>query len=245
MARPDVVRHEIQNDLHPFAVCGDDQMLQIGQRSKVLFDSVFIHGAIAVVVLLGRVVVVHDRRQPDCGHTEVFQVVEVIADAAQVAAMISARFCAVVVIRRFRRMIVRGVAIRKSIRHNQIQNIIGTQSLKTTFRAGPLFEGEGINNRRCSWNFNVQGNPARFRVARNFQPQEKIATSGLGAGAQQAHTRIFDRNFCVFQRLAGDQQRQIRFQPHPPVRRLHTLYFWLRNLARHRHCRTKRSGNDA
>ena len=57
----------------------------------------------------------HKRRD-----AEIFQIRKMIANPAQIAAVIGARLRAIVRTRRFRRLVICRIAIRKSVRHDQV-----------------------------------------------------------------------------------------------------------------------------
>ena len=102
MVRSGVIGHLILDHLEPECVRASDQLLQIRHRSKVLFDTVEIHGSVAVVVGDGLVVVglfliqmvdvVVPRVQPDGGDAEVLQVRQLRGDTLEVSTVVVAGF---------------------------------------------------------------------------------------------------------------------------------------------------------
>src|SRR2546425_6382729 len=73
--------------------------------------------------------------QPQSGYAEVFEVLKVVDDAAQIAAMISARIPAIVGGGRTSgRLIVGQVPIRETIGHDQINHVVSGDALKMCFR---------------------------------------------------------------------------------------------------------------
>ena len=96
MLGADVIRDEIENHLNSFGVRGGDEVLQILLRAEMLFDGIFIDGAVTVIILRRGIVVVHDRGEPDGSDAEVAQIIEVVFDAAEISAVIGAWFGTVV-----------------------------------------------------------------------------------------------------------------------------------------------------
>src|SRR5579875_199814 len=130
VARADMICHKVENDLHSALMSLGYQVLQISQSSKMRVDCVFVHGAIAVIVLGGVAVVGDNRSEPQRGHTQPLQVIQMLLDALQIASVIGAGIRAVECPGHARKMIVRGVAVREAVDHNEVKNVVLAETLE-------------------------------------------------------------------------------------------------------------------
>ena len=152
MSRANMIRHLVLNYLQTQRVSFLDQLTQRLHIAKAIFDRVIIDRVVAVIVSAwtpGTIAVVHavpivvPGIQPERSHAKVLEIAELIDNAAQIAAMKGARILSIVGGgRRIGRRIVRWVAVGKTIRHDQIDDIAGRDSLK--MRSG----GERRRNRK-------------------------------------------------------------------------------------------------
>ena len=63
------------------------QVLEVLHCAEVIFYLVFIDGAIAVIVR-GGIVVLVERRQPECGDAEILEIGQVLLNALEISAVI-------------------------------------------------------------------------------------------------------------------------------------------------------------
>ena len=111
-----------------------DQLAQRREIAKAIFDRVVIDRVIAVIVSIrapGLIATIHavpvvvPRRQPQCSDAELFEIRQMVDDAAQVAAMKRAWIVAIVCLRRcVSRRVVRRIAVGKTIDHDQVDNVV-------------------------------------------------------------------------------------------------------------------------
>src|SRR2546423_5951115 len=117
-----------------------DKLAHSFQSAEVVFDSVVIYRAVAMiksvrtprmVASVHAVPVVVPRGEPDCRHSQISQVRQVIDDTANVAAVIGARISSVVSFaRRISRSIVRRVAVAETVWHYQVDDVVRRDALK-------------------------------------------------------------------------------------------------------------------
>ena len=122
MFRSNMIRHGIKKNLHPLFVRGRDEFLIIFQRSEMGIDGIKVHGAVPVIVLRGPVF--HDGRKQQRGHAEILQIGQVVLYPAQVAAVVGAGFRTVVRTRRFCWLIIRRIAVREAVRHDEVHHVV-------------------------------------------------------------------------------------------------------------------------
>ena len=79
----DLILHHLQSQLMRLA----DEILQILHGSEARLDGVEVDRVITVIGVVIRKRVVIDRGHPDAGHAEILEVPEMVADAAEIAAM--------------------------------------------------------------------------------------------------------------------------------------------------------------
>jgi len=134
MMRASVVRHKIDQHLHAEFVSVSNQILVVAHGSHVIVERVEVHHVIAVVIRIG---VLPDRRQPQRSNAKIVQVSEMLANAAQVAAMIGHGITAIVFACGLRRLVVAGIAIGKTVGHDQIDHIVAGKTFKPAVRIHP------------------------------------------------------------------------------------------------------------
>ena len=96
MLHAKMIGHQVDDQLHAPCVQRVGKMAVIVQRSEVRIDSVEIGGRIAVIGL-GHCAVRCDGRGPQRCDAQLVQIIQMLLDAGQVAAMPSARRGAVVI----------------------------------------------------------------------------------------------------------------------------------------------------
>ena len=115
MTVPKVVDHDIEHDLEALRVSRADELLQLGHVAEMGVDLVRIARPVAVIALAH---LLRDRRDPDRGHPETFDVVELVDHALKVAALppISLAGDAVEVVRR--------IAILETVGHHHVDGLV-------------------------------------------------------------------------------------------------------------------------
>src|SRR5262249_43395073 len=98
-------------------------------------DRIEIDSTVTVIILSGAVL--HDGSQPECRDAEVLQIVEMVANATQIAAVPGTRFRAVVRAREFGRLIVRWIAVGKAVGHDEVEDIFLRKTVKASCRRKP------------------------------------------------------------------------------------------------------------
>ena len=139
MIRPGVVGYLILNHLESQAMRVLNQGAILRQHSQMLVDAVEIDGSVAVVIGNGLVVVflalvqvvrvVVDRREPDGGDAEVFQIGKLLPNPREIAAVIIAGLAAVVQAARNGWIVVRRIAVGKPVRHDQVNHVVGREAV--------------------------------------------------------------------------------------------------------------------
>ena len=151
--RADVVCDLVLNDLDSEGVRALYKFAQGLHRAEAVFDRVVVVGVVAVVVgvrtprlatAVDAVPVVVPGREPDGRDAQLFQVRQAVDDAAEVAAVPRARVASVV---RFRRSacgrVVRAVAVREAVGHDEVDNVVGRDALKIFIRVERRVDAEG------------------------------------------------------------------------------------------------------
>ncbi len=124
----DVVRHDVEENLHSLAVRRCDQVLIVLERTEVWINGVQVNGSVSVIIL--RSAVLHDRSKPKRGHAEILQVKETVLDSEQIATMICARLRTIMRSGSLGGLIIRGVSVCETVRHDQVNHVILRHSLK-------------------------------------------------------------------------------------------------------------------
>ena len=185
MTRTDMISHLILNYFYSQRVRLLDQLPERSQITKVIFYAVVIDCVVAVIVGIwtprlvtgiNTIPVVVPRCQPHRRDSQLFQIRKVIDDAAKITTMIRARVAATVRCRRRQwRRIITAVSVRKPIRHNQVDYVVGVDALK-------MF---GRIERR----FNTKGNPG---VAGGSLKHERVV-----AGPDRRANGYVDEQICA------------------------------------------------
>src|ERR1022692_3187349 len=81
----------------------------------------------------------------DGGHAEILEIGQVIDDALEVAAMVVTRLLPVEQTARHGRVVIGGIAVSESVRHDQVDDVVGREALKAAGARQRLqhFEGRG------------------------------------------------------------------------------------------------------
>jgi hypothetical protein len=116
----DVVGDHVEDHQHAAGVGGVDQLAQLVQIAEVRVGPQEVLGPVAVVagepgVLLG---VLHHRRDPQRGHAELVEVVELVDHALPVAAVVAGRHAGRDV------PVVVGIAVGEAIDHDLVDDLI-------------------------------------------------------------------------------------------------------------------------
>ena len=132
-----VVEDHVHDDLHATGVGLVDEVDVFLHGAEARIDVIVVRDGIAVV---SAGVVLLDRVEPDGGHAQVIDIVEVVHDTLDVTA-VAAAGAAAVGAGTFDGVVVR-VAVCKTVRGDEVQDVIGGEALGAGFRAAGLqFEG--------------------------------------------------------------------------------------------------------
>src|SRR5260370_42455414 len=116
MLPADVVRHDVEENLHSLLVRRCDQVLIAFERTEVWINGVQVNGSVYVIIL--RSAVFHDGSKPKRGHAEIFQVREMVLDSEQIATMICARLRTIMRSGGLGGLIIRGVSVCETVRYD-------------------------------------------------------------------------------------------------------------------------------
>ena len=190
--RAGVVRHLVLNHLDAERVGAVHQLAEIVERSEVLLDGVEIDRAVAVVIgdrlvvvllaLVQMVDVVVDRREPDGGHAEIFQIGEVLDDPAEIAAVIVAGLRAIVHAARDGRVVVGRVAVGEAVGHQEVDHVVGREALEAAGGGERRDDGEA-GDRGAFAVIDPQGISAWRGVGGKVEVQEKVSAGGADGQA--------------------------------------------------------------
>src|SRR5438876_6529918 len=157
MAGADMIRYLILNHFQSPRVGLPYQLLEDLEVAEAIFNCVIVYGVIAVIVGIWTpglvagvysVPIVVPGCQPECSHAEVFEVRKVIDNAAQITAVKCPWIPAIVRFwGRISRRVVCRIPIGETVRHQQINYIIVSDTLKIVFGVKWRINGE-MN--RCS-----------------------------------------------------------------------------------------------
>ena len=128
-----VVEDHVHDDLHAASVGLVDEVDVLLHGAEARIDVVVVRDGVAVV---GAGVVLLDRVEPDGGHAQVIDVVEMIYHTLDVTT-VTAAGAAAVGAGAFDGVVVR-IAVCKTVRRDEVQDVIGGESLCTGFRAAGL-----------------------------------------------------------------------------------------------------------
>ena len=133
MMRASVIDHVIDEDLHPQPVGIRQQRLVFLHRAHVIIERVEVDHVVPVVV---GVCILPHRCQPNSVHSKIAQIIQVLANTAQIAPVISHRIAAVINASRAGRLVVRQIAVGEAIGHDQVDDIVARKTFKGTARLG-------------------------------------------------------------------------------------------------------------
>ena len=178
MMRAGVIDDVIDQHFHAKLMGVGDQRLVFLHRSHVVVERIEVDCVIAVVV---GVSVLPDRSEPQRGYAEVVQIVQVLANAAQIAAVICVRLIAVVHAGRAGRLVVRWIAIGEAVGHDQVDDVVAGETFEAA--AGVSVKiGAGkqrqLNGRRSGRSDQPQGQGCRRQIGTQLQVDEEIMSVG-------------------------------------------------------------------
>src|ERR1051326_2719111 len=163
MPWPDVIRDLVLEDLDAQRVRFLDQLAQGRESTEAILDGVIVDRMIAVVVRVWAprfiatvyaIPVVVPRCEPECCDAEIFQVGQLVDYAAQVTAVKAAWVVAIVGFGwRVFRIVVRCITVNEAIRHDQVDHVVGSDALISTFtkRYEPFALTETSDTRRSGF----------------------------------------------------------------------------------------------
>src|SRR5258708_90270 len=139
--------------------------------------------------------------------------------------MVCARFRTIVGTGRFCRLIIRGIAIREAVRHDEIHHVILRKPLKLSQRRGAGSERQ-FERRRSLRRCNSADRGSRLRVSPDLQRDKKIVPARRSLRARDAESWQIARQVVRFQVGPEKQQHPLWRESPPQVRR---FAFWARD----------------
>ena len=209
MRRSNVVRHRIEDDLHAARMGRSHESAIVRHRSEVGIDGVHIRCAIAVIRLpgLSRAVVI-ERRGPKRRDTQLLQVIQMIFDATQIATMVCPPKTSIVRVAKVGKLVIRLVAIREAVRHNQVHHVGVAEPLRLLGHVSPC--GERVRHTRTS--ARICRND--LKLPRRCGPRHKGKKCPMSTGRDRRpgnlSIRVAHGKRSVLQMLAVHQKQRIR-----------------------------------
>ena len=196
----------------------------------MLLDAVEVDGAVAVVVgdrlavvglaLVQVIDVVVPGVEPKRRDAEVLQVRQAVDDPAQVAAVVVARLRAVEQASRHGRVVVRRVAVREAVGHDEVDDVVGREALEA---AVPRQGGEQLQRHGGGAGGRLQRDRPRarrgVRVDRHVDERVRPGVVHLHRPGREARPDHADRRPRQV-RPAHQQPHRVDGVPGPPARRL-------------------------
>ena len=134
--------------------------------------------------------------------------------------MVGTRFRTVLGTRRSRGFIIRGIAVREAVRHDEIHHIILRKSLKLSQRRGADSQRQ-FESRRSLRRGNSADGSTRLGVRPDLQPDEEIVPACRSLRARDAQRWQIAPHVGGFQIVPAKQKHHLRRKSHPPARRFH------------------------
>src|SRR5579883_617274 len=186
MQRSNMIRDGIEENLDVLLVSRSDEVLIVREGAEMGVHIIEIHGAVAVIILGSAVL--HDGREPERGYAEILEITEVFANAAEVAAVIRARLGTVIRAGCCERFVIRRIAVRKAVRHDQVENVAGREALKSA--GGWLAGGQRKFKRSgAAGSCDAADRGTRAGFGSDAEPDEKIGPAGARLRAHDLHRR--------------------------------------------------------
>ena len=132
--------------------------------------------------------------------------------------MVRPGFRTIVRARCFCRLIIRGVAIREAVRHDEIHHVILRKPLKLSHRGGAGSERQ-FERRRSLRRVNSADGGSRLGIRPDLQPDKEIIPARRSLRVRDAERWQIAPNMGRFQIVPGKQQHHLGRESHPPVRR--------------------------
>jgi hypothetical protein len=217
----------VQDHVHDHA---DAALARLGHQpaiglvvAEAAVDRVEVGDRVAVVAGLG-LVILDDRVQPQLRETHPRDVVEVLLDAGEVAAVTAERRRAVEPVRHALDGVVARLAIGEAIGRDQVDHVLRAEapSLRRAGLARVQRVGVGRGNPASVAELDPEG--AGLRLRRDPQVQEQVVRVPDLVDARERHARVPDHRLERRHALAVHQQLQtVVLHPDPPRRRLDAL----------------------
>src|SRR5579862_9392407 len=127
-----------------------------------------------------------------------------IDDSTEIAAMIGAFLLAVIRSRGLRGLIVVQIAIRKPVRHDHIDHVVGRNPLKAPPRVGAGQQGK-TGGDSAGFSAYRQENCARARTGSDLQPNKEVVCTSTWLCADDSYPWIVAGHFGLVQTVAGNE----------------------------------------
>src|SRR5882724_8903737 len=217
MARANVIGDRVEENLHVPLMRSGYEILVVIESSQMRIDGIKIHRAVSVVIVGGSVF--HDRCQPKRRDTKILQIVQMVADAAEIASVPCAWFCAIVGTGEFSRLVVCGVTIGEAIRHDEVKNIVSCEAVKATSGRSACGKGK-FESRVTRWRGDAADQRATACIRSELEPDEEVVAAVCGLGAKNRDLRNVAGNLRGFEVVTGEEKHHIGSEIEPPIRRL-------------------------
>jgi len=217
MMRAHMIGNGVEENLDALLVGSGDEVLIIGERAEMRIHGVEVHGAITVIILRGAIL--NDRGEPEGGDAEILEIGQMLADAAEIAAVIGAGIRAVVSAGSAGRRIVREITIGEAVRHDEIKSIRRRETLITAS------DGLARSERQFKGSFSARSVDATDERAgksgiTDLEPDEKIIAMAGGLGVLDDDLGKIAADVDGLKIVAIDQKHEIGCEMNPPVGRL-------------------------
>src|SRR5438552_18271154 len=148
VARANVIGDRVEQNLQVPLMCSGYEIFVVVESSQMWIDGIEIYRAVSVVIVGGSVF--HDRRQPERRDAKILQIVQMVPDAAEIASVPCAWFCAIVGTGKFSGLVVGGVTIGEAVRHDEVKNIVSCKAMKASCRRSARRNGK-FESRVTRW----------------------------------------------------------------------------------------------
>src|SRR2546430_4439670 len=148
VTRANVIGDRVEKNLHAPFVRSGDEIFVVVESSQMWIDGIEIYRAVSVVIVGGSVF--HDRRQPERRDAKILQIVQMVPDAAEIASVPCAWFCAIVGTGKFSGLVAGGVTIAEAVRHDEVKNIVSCKAVKASCRRSARRNGK-FESRVTRW----------------------------------------------------------------------------------------------
>jgi hypothetical protein len=169
-------------------------------------------------------VVFDQRRRPQLGEAQAFDVVEVVDHALDVAAVAAMAQLAVELVGQAGHAVILRVAVGEAVRHDLVDRVLGVEALALGRARFARQQLVGISRGAAVLAAQHDVETAGLDVGIQRQVDEQVILAGHPADRGDAHARIVDRRLEFADRRTVDHQLQaLVLHAGPPERRIHVV----------------------